>query len=124
MARGVVTGTHGEVLALRRVYLGVTVLRRLPLGLLVPLFVRYPMHAGLPLADVGLLFAALTAAAVACELPTGGLADSWGRRRTLLLSAGTGVLSLVLMLVAHSFTVFLLAFAVTGVYWALDSGPL
>jgi uncharacterized membrane protein len=34
------------------------------------------------------------------------------------------VLSLGLMLVASSLTAFLLAFAATGVYWALDSGPL
>lgn len=99
-------------------------MRRLPLGLLVPLFVLYPLRAGLRLVDVGLLFAALTCAVVLCELPTGGLADSWGRRRTLILAAGTGVVSLVLMLVADSLAVFLLAFAATGVYWALDSGPL
>jgi MFS family permease len=113
-----------DVSAVRRVFLGVTVLRRLPLGILVPLFVRYPMHAGLSLADVGLLFATLTGAVVVCELPTGGLADSWGRRRTLLLAASTGVVSLVLMLAAHSLAGFVAAFAVTGVYWALDSGPL
>jgi MFS family permease len=108
----------------RRIFFAISALRRLPLGLLIPLFVRFPMHEGLRLDEVGLLFATLTAAVVLCELPTGGLADSWGRRRTLLLAAGAGVLSLGLMLVASSLTAFLLAFAATGVYWALDSGPL
>jgi MFS transporter, DHA1 family, tetracycline resistance protein len=106
------------------VLLGLTLLRYVPLGMLVPLFVLYPTAAGLSLTQVGALFATLTACVVLCELPTGGLADAWGRRRTLILAAATGTVALGLMLAADSMPLFVLAFAVNGVFWALDSGPL
>src|SRR5262245_22431749 len=106
MIRRQVNGGYADVAASRRVFFVLTALRHLPLGLLIPLFVRYPVQAGLGIADVGLLFATLTTCVVALELPTGGLADSWGRRRTLILASTTGVAALTLMVIAGSLPVF------------------
>src|SRR4051812_47735063 len=104
--------SYGDVAGARRGLLVLTALRWVPLGLLVPLFVLYPVHAGLSLVDVGVLFATLTGCVVLFELPTGGLADSWGRRRALLLAATVGVVALGLLTVADSMLLFVLAFAV------------
>src|SRR4051812_42808470 len=116
--------SYARVSTARRVLLALTVFRWVPLGMLVPLFVLYPTGAGLSLGQVGVLFATLTACVVVCELPTGGLADSWGRRRVLVLAATTGVVALGMLAVADSMPLFVLAFGATGVFWALDSGPL
>jgi predicted MFS family arabinose efflux permease len=122
--RAAARGGPPDVAAARRAYLTVTALRWLPIGLLISIFVRYPVQAGLSLVDVGLLFAVQTGFVVLLELPTGGLADTWGRRRTLILASAVGVAAMTLLVVADSLAVFIVAFAVNGVYWALDSGPL
>jgi MFS family permease len=58
------------------------------------------------------------------ELPTSGFADAFGRRPVYVASAVFGVLSSVALLVAHSFVAFVVAAVLTGVFRALDSGPL
>ncbi|HSK25755.1 MAG TPA: MFS transporter [Jiangellales bacterium] len=107
-----------------RRYLTLTALRWLPSGLLLPVFVLLPLERGLTLPQVGLAFAVQGLVVLALELPTGGLADSLGRRPVLVLAAAAQVLSLLLFVTATSMTAFTVAFAVQGVYRALDSGPL
>lgn len=58
------------------------------------------------------------------ELPTGGLADALGRRPVLLGASVLDLISLVLVLRAGSVVAFMAAWAVQGVYRALESGPL
>jgi MFS family permease len=112
-----------ELTALRR-FLLLTGLRWLPSGLLVPIFVLLPLARGLSLSQLGLAVAMQGLVVVLLELPTGGLADAVGRRVVLLLSMVFSVASLVLLLMAHSLPQFAAAFALMGVYRALDSGPL
>jgi MFS family permease len=109
--------------ALRR-YLTLTALRWLPSGLLIPIFVLLPLSRGLSLSQLGLAAAMQGLVVVLLELPTGGLADTVGRRRVLLASMVFGITSVGLMLVADSFAEFAIAWALSGVYRALDSGPL
>jgi MFS family permease len=107
-----------------RRFLALTALRWLPTGMLVPVLVLLPLERGLTLPQVGLAVAVQGLVVLALELPTGGLADSLGRRPVLLAAAVVGVLSLVLMATAGSVVAFMVAYAVQGVYRALDSGPL
>ncbi|HLT09462.1 MAG TPA: MFS transporter [Micromonosporaceae bacterium] len=109
--------------ALRR-YLVLTALRWLPTGLMIPIFVLLPLHRGLGLSEIGVAMAMQGLVVAALELPTGGLADTIGRRRMLLGATTIAIGSLVLFLLADTFAELAIAFALTGVYRALDSGPL
>lgn len=105
-------------------FLALTALRYLPVGLLVPVMVLLPLQRGLTLSQLGLVAAAQGLVVLLLELPTGGLADSIGRRTVLLVASVVGIVSIGLFLVADSMAVFAVAFALQGVYRALDSGPL
>jgi len=109
--------------AMRR-YLILTALRWIPPGLVFPVLIMLPLSRGLSLSELGLAAAMQGLVVFALELPTGGLADSLGRRPVLVLSTVVSIVSIGLFLVAHSFAAFAIAFALQGVYRALDSGPL
>lgn len=110
--------------ALRRAFLIVLALRYLPTGLLLPVFVLLMLDRGLSLAQVGVAVAAQGAVILILEIPTGGLADAVGSRVILAAAGVCAVLGTGLLLAAHDLAGFLLAWAVIGVYRALDSGPL
>lgn len=105
-------------------YLALTTLRWLPVGLLIPVIVLLPLERGLTLSELGLAASLQGFVVLALELPTGGLADSLGRRRVLLASSVVGIASIAVLLAADSFAAFGAVFAMQGVYRALDSGPL
>jgi MFS family permease len=105
-------------------YLLLVGLRWLPVGFMIPISVLLPLDRGLSLSQIGLAFAAQGVLVLILELPTGGLSDSWGRRPVLLLASAFGILSLTLMVFAHSFVEFLVVWGLQGVFRALDSGPL
>lgn len=108
---------------LRR-YLVLLALRWLPVGLLIPVFVLLPLSRGLSLSEIGLVFAVQGLVVMGLELPTGGLADSIGRRPVLLVATAVSLVSMTAFFAAHTVEVFVLAMALQGVYRALDSGPL
>ncbi|GAA1623848.1 MFS transporter [Georgenia ruanii] len=108
----------------RRRFLILTALRWLPVGLVIPVAVLLPLDRGLSLAQVGLAAALQGLVVLALELPTGGLADTLGRRTVLLLASAVGVGAMALYLAADSLAMFAAVFALQGVFRALDSGPL
>lgn len=107
-----------------RRFVVLTVLRWLPVGLVIPVVVLLPLDRGLSLAEVGVAFAAQGVAVLLLELPTGGLADSAGRRPVAIAAGVVGIASTVLVLAAHTPLAFAVAFALQGAFRALDSGPL
>lgn len=110
--------------AARRVFLTLTFTRWFPVGLVVGLMTLLPLERGLSVAQ------ALTAASVsgwvvfALELPTSGLADALGRRPVWVAAAALNVVAAFVYLVAHSFWTFAVGAFLTGLFRALDSGPL
>lgn len=110
--------------ALRRRFVVLTALRWLPTGLLIPLTVVLMQSRGLSLAEVGLVSATQGVVVLVLELPTGGLADALGRRPVLVAATALNLVSLALLAVAHTPAAFMAAWAVQGVYRALESGPL
>ena len=58
------------------------------------------------------------------EVPTGGLADRIGRKRTPLIAYAVKLLSTLVLLFAFSYPAFLLWGILSGVSWALTSGAL
>jgi MFS family permease len=105
-------------------FLVLTALRWGPVGLFIPVFVLLPLDRGLTLSEVGLTVAVQGLVVLMLELPTGGLADAWGRRPVLLVAGIVGVASTALFLSASTVAGFALAYLLQGVYRALDSGPL
>lgn len=115
------TDTVGQV---RRVFLSITFLRWIGPGLIVPVLVLVLTFNGLDLAQVGIVFAVYGATTVLFELPTGGLADSIGRRSVLIMAGILFIALDVLLLVGTTLPVFLLAAFLGGAGRALSSGPL
>ncbi|TDC51648.1 MFS transporter [Jiangella ureilytica] len=105
-------------------YLILLALRWLPSGMLLPVLTLLPLDRGLTLSELGLAAAAQGLVVFLLELPTGGLSDALGRRPVMIAAGLISLGGLALILTADSFLVFALAFAVQGVYRALDSGPL
>ncbi|MFY1649729.1 MFS transporter [Solwaraspora sp. WMMB762] len=107
-----------------RRYLILHGLRWAPVGLLIPVWVLLMLERGLTLAQIGLVVAAQGLAVLLLELPTGGLADAVGRKPVLIGAAVANLASLSLLVVADSFTLFVVVMLLQGVYRALESGPL
>lgn len=101
-----------------------TALRWLPVGFIAPVVVLFASSRGLSAVEIGLMFSVQAVVVILLELPTGGLADTIGRRPVLVLSAGLNVLAFLILAAAQGLTAFALAFAVLGVARALDSGPV
>lgn len=105
-------------------YLILLALRWLPVGLYIPVTVLLPLDRGLSLAEVGAAMSVQGFVVLGLELPTGGLADSWGRRPVLVLSGVLAAASFGVLFVADTVAAFVVAAALQGIHRALDSGPL
>jgi MFS family permease len=105
-------------------YLTLYGLRWLPTGLMIPVMILLMQERGLSLSQIGVVGAAQGLIVLALELPTAGVADALGRKPVLAAAWVIGLASMVLLAVADSFWVFVLVWALQGVYRALDSGPL
>lgn len=116
--------TVRDLRSLTRRFQVLLVLRFVPIGLFVTVFVLLMQDRGLSLGDIGLATAAQGVVMLFLELPSGGLADALGRKPVLLLASGVWVLATVVLLLAHSVPMLALAAALLGVFRALDSGPL
>lgn len=107
-----------------RRFVGLTALRWLPIGFIAPVTVLLASARGLSPVDIGVVFTVQGLVTVAAELPTGGLADTLGRRSVLLGSTALSLVGLLLLAGSASLTGFTVAGAVLGLSRALDSGPL
>jgi len=110
--------------AARRVFLTLSFTRWFPVGLVVGLLTLWQLERGLTVAQAMTISSAAGLTIFALELPTSGFADAFGRRPVFVVSAVVNVVASGILLVAHSFWAFLAAAVLTGVFRALDSGPL
>ncbi|GMA91971.1 MFS transporter [Homoserinibacter gongjuensis] len=113
------TGQQAE-----RRFVLLTATRWFPVGLVLGLTVLLPLERGLSLAEVGGLMATAGFVSLALELPTGGLADTIGRRPLLVLAGAIAVASTTIFVFAETVAWFAAALVLQGVFRALDSGPL
>jgi MFS family permease len=109
---------------LRRRFLILRALRWFPTGLVIPVLVLLLLDRGLTVGQIGLVIAAQGVVVLALELPTGGLADLFGRRVVLVAAAAFDLASLGVLVVANTMPLLIAVFAMQGVYRALESGPL
>ncbi len=101
-----------------------TALRYVPTGLILPVVTLLPLDRGLSLQQLGAVFAVQGIVVLVLELPTGGFTDSVGRRPVVLASAGVALVAYAAFALAQDVVWFAVAIALTGVFRALDSGPL
>jgi len=100
----------------------ITFLFALALGFPLGVVVLFIQGRGISLLEIGLLVAIQAATVVVLELPTGGLADVWGRKKVLLLAFAAGVGSTAIHLASFSFASFAAAMLLSGACMALFSG--
>ena len=110
--------------AMTRRFVLLTALRWFPIGLTIPVTVLYALDRGLTLAQIGVAFAIQGFVVLALELPSGSLADAWGRRPVLVLAGAVQCGALVVLTLADSLPLFIVVYALMGVFRALDSGAL
>ena len=105
-------------------YVALTALRWLPVGLLVPVYVRLMLDRGLDLATIGTVMIVYTVTVISLEIPTGGLADTIGTRSVLVVGTLLAVAMYGWLLVADHAIAFVAIAVVHGAERALRSGPL
>ena len=122
LARAAVRGspTHG----LERTYYLTQGLLWLATALPAPLLVLLAQNRGVTLGQVGILFGIYALTAAVCEVPSGMLADSWGRKPTALLAYALMIAAQTLLLWAFSLPLLLVWALFYGVGRALVSGAL
>jgi MFS family permease len=109
---------------LTRNFILLRALRWLPVGLVLPFLVLTPVDRGLGLGAVGAVLAVHSAVLIVLEIPSGALADTFGRRRVLLVGAALTAASLGTFAVAQSLPAFMASLAALGTGRALISGAL
>ncbi|HEU4964578.1 MAG TPA: MFS transporter [Bacilli bacterium] len=86
------------------------------------LWVLYLGERGMNMAQVGVLESLLHLVIVFMEVPTGLVADLYGRKRSLLIGSCISVLYAVFMMIGGHFFVFSLAFGLMGLGITFKSG--
>ncbi|MBT4287526.1 MAG: MFS transporter [Deltaproteobacteria bacterium] len=93
-------------------------------GLIIPVITLLQLEKGLNYFQIGITLAMYSGATVLLELPTGGLADSIGRKRVYLISLIVTFISTIIILFAQSFVGMIIGFAFMGCARALSSGSM
>ena len=90
--------------------------------LYMPIVVPFYESNGLMMKDIMILQAVYSIAIVILEIPSGYLADVWGRKRTMLLGAIMGVIGFATYGISHGFAGFLIAEIILGIGQSCMSG--
>ncbi|MEP4146956.1 MAG: MFS transporter [Halioglobus sp.] len=88
----------------------------------VPVFVPLLQGYGLSMSQVMQTQALFALTIALCEVPSGYIADMWGRRNAILLGSGLNALGFFSLLWADSFVEFLIYEFILGVGFSLVSG--
>ncbi|MBL7005637.1 MAG: MFS transporter [Spirochaetia bacterium] len=94
------------------------------MGIIIPIMTLFLLEKGLTLLQIGAAFAVYSTAAVLLELPTGGLADSIGRKKVYLLSLFLQLLGGAAIVFLNSYTGILFCMALQGTSRSLSSGTM
>ncbi|WP_321309224.1 MFS transporter [Marinifilum fragile] len=90
--------------------------------LTMPIIVLFYQENGLSMQDVLTLKGIYSVAVVVLEIPSGYLADVWGRKKSLILGAILGCLGFVVYSFSYGFTGFLAAELILGIGSSFISG--
>jgi len=113
-----------SIRTIQRAYLLITGLFWFTTAMPIALMVLLHQSRGLDLFQIGVLMGAYSLTIVLLEIPTGGLADAFGRKKVTQLAYTISLVSGFVFLFAFSFATFLLAWILAGISRALGSGAL
>jgi len=85
-------------------------------------FILYLVDKGLPYAQIGLLYAIREIIVNVFEIPSGIIADTYGRKSSLVFSFLVSIASFTVFYFSSNFWLFLIAFALYGIADAFRSG--
>jgi MFS transporter, DHA1 family, quinolone resistance protein len=94
------------------------------MGLIIPIMTLFLLEKGLTLFQIGISFAVYSAATVLLELPTGGLADSIGRKKVYLFSLFLQLLGGIAIILVDSYAGILFCMVLHGASRSLSSGTM
>lgn len=94
------------------------------IGLTFPVLILLVMEKGLDITQAGAALAAYSATTILLELPTGGIADSIGRKRTYIISIGIQLAGGLALLLSFDLATVLLATVIMGAARAFSSGSM
>lgn len=86
------------------------------------IWVLYLSYKGLNLVEIGLLESIFHLTSFLCEIPTGAIADIYGKKISVILGRVLSVLSTLLIIYSNSFLGFSISFIVSALSYNLDSG--
>lgn len=85
-------------------------------------FILFLIEKGLPFTQIGILYAVREIVINFLEIPSGIIADTYGRKNALVASFLFSILSFYLFFASHQFWFFMLAFVLYGIADAFRSG--
>lgn len=94
------------------------------IGLVIPIMTLLMLEKGMNLLQAGVAIAAYSVMVFLLELPTGGMADSIGRKKVYQFSLIVSYVGLTGLLFFRSFELVTIGFALMGASRALSSGTL
>jgi MFS family permease len=77
---------------------------------------------GMTLTQLGLLEGIFHLVSFTMEVPTGVVADLWGRRVSRIMGRGFAMVSMIVLMFSNSFFMFAVAFAILAISFNLESG--
>lgn len=108
------------------------VLRNIPLlyiiriskwfNLVMPVVVLFYTQSGMNMQEIFILKAIYSVGIVAMEIPSGWMADMWGRRKTLIAGSILGAAGFAVYSLSESFAWFVVAEVILGVGYSFVSG--
>ena len=107
-----------------RIYSIVRFLTSFALGTILPVYVLYFRHYQINLFQIALLAAIFEASILIFEMPTGLVADTYGRKISVILSALVSVISGIFFIFFPIFLGFIIAEILNGLGETLRSGAL
>ena len=115
---------YHEKKSVLNIYIIIQTLYWFTIGLMLPILSLMILKKGHEISDVGLCMGVYAGMALLLELPTGGLADSIGRKKVNLFSLIVLLCSFIMLTFSESISSFYISFGILGASRALSSGTL
>jgi MFS family permease len=103
-------------------YINKVLIEHFAFGLTIPFSILWMLDRGLSLAEVGLIHSVIFFSTFLLEIPTGMIADKFGRKTSLLLGTLLHTCGLGILAFSEAFWLFAVSAFLTGAAWALLSG--
>ena len=87
-----------------------------------PIFQLFYLARNMNITQIAFISIAFSIVVLIFEVPSGVLADKWGRKKTLFLSQTFFIIGMLIIIVSNSFWLFLIASMFVGLWWACYSG--